>query len=101
MVGVPGIPGLSAEPSIALRQRAHRQLRHQDRAGLAKPLYDGRVVIEDLVPERTSSPGCGDSFAREKVFAAPRNPVQRSFVAAGTDFLVRLRGLREREVLGQ
>ena len=46
----------SAEPAIALRERAERELGHEHRAGLAQPLDDRRVVVEHLIDVRLAAP---------------------------------------------
>ena len=53
---VPRIVGAAAEPAIALRQRAERELGDEHRAGVAQPLDDRGVVVEDLLDRTARRP---------------------------------------------
>ena len=101
LLRVPRIVGLAAEPVVALRQRAHRELRDEDRAGVAQPLDDGGVVVEDLILKRAGAPRRRDALGREQVLRAPGDAVKRPSVSAGADLAIGLRRLRQREILGQ
>ena len=46
---IPGIARLPAEPHVALRERAERELGDEHRAGVAQPLDDRRVVVDHLI----------------------------------------------------
>ena len=98
---VPGVVRRAAEPHAALRERAHRQLRDQHRAGIAQPLDDGRVEIDHLILVRRGAPGGLDALGGQQILRAPRNAVQRSAILAGLDLGVGRRRLLERELLGQ
>ena len=47
------------------------------------------------------APGGLDAFGREQILRAPRNAVQRSAILAGLDLGIGIRGLLERELLGE
>ena len=101
VVGRPRVARRAAEPHAALRQRAHRQLGAQHRAGVAQPLDDGRVHLRHPPFVGCGPPRRPDPFGVEQILHAERDAMQRSAVAAGLDLLVSGGGLRARQVLRQ
>ena len=86
---------------VALRERAHRKLRHQHRAGVREPFDDRGVVVEHLVLERARHPTWSEFPWSRRDPSHPRDAVQWPLVCACADVSICLRGLSEREILGQ
>ena len=96
---VPRVLGLAAEPAIALGELAGGELGEEDGAGVAEHFNDAGVFVDHLVLVGGGAPGGLVAFDRDDVFGAPRNAVQRPFVAAGRDLAIGLFGLRARDVV--
>src|SRR6266566_8771777 len=58
LIDLPRIFRGSAEPDIALRELAQRQLRDENRTGIIETLDDRCVGVDHLLPERARTP-CG------------------------------------------
>ncbi len=96
---IPRTIGAPAEPLVAERELARRQLRDQNGPRFRKALDDGRIHVEDLRAKGLGSPSGRIAFRRDDVLAAPGNPVERAEVPARGDLGVGAPRLRHRQVL--
>ena len=95
---IPRAVGAPAEPAIALRKRAERELGHEHCAGVAQPLDDRRVVVEYLLDVRLAAPARDDALRREQILGSPWQPMQRSAIFAGLDLAVGVGRLLDRQI---
>src|SRR5207302_2325125 len=99
--GIPGIASLSAEPFVAHRYCAERELGYEHSASLIETLHHGRVLVDVLLLESACAPSGAITLDREQVFCAPRKAVQRAAILARRDLTIGLLGVRARPVLGE
>src|SRR5688572_4644074 len=79
---MPWVARHAAEPAIALRESAERQLGEEHSARSIESLHDSRIVIERLLAIRERSPRRRITLHGEQVLRAPRYAVQRTAVAS-------------------
>ena len=99
--GVPRVPGSVAEPQIADRQLAGRQLGDEHCAGVAHARHRCRIVGKHLIGIRLSAPRREHILHREEILDPVRNAVERAAITAGLDLVIGFGGLRDRQILGE
>ena len=99
LMRVPWIARASAEPEIALRQCAHRELREEYGSGGIQPLYDLGIFIDLLMFEAGRAPGRWITLYCKQVFRSPWNAVQRSAIVSARELAVSLRRLLQRALV--
>ena len=79
---VPRAAGHAAEPEVALRQGAERELGHEHRAGFLQSRGDGGLLVDHPVLVLRDTPGGGISRVGDQVLGPPGHSVQRTAVDA-------------------
>ena len=77
------------------------QLGHQHGAGFLEPGRDRGLLVDHPVLELRGAPGRRIARVGDQVLGAPGNAVQRPAILARGDLGVGLRGLLERQILGE
>ena len=96
LVYVPGVLRHAAEPDVAPRERAERQLRDEDGAGGIEATDHLGVGVEGLLPVRFSAPRGWVAGDCEEVLGAPRDAMEGTAVSPSGQFGVEATGLRQR-----
>src|SRR4029077_12415040 len=82
------------------RQRTQTQLSYQHGTGRVQTFDYGRVRGRNAVPEGLGTIGGSNARSIEKVLSPPWDAMQRPVILAGSNLLIGLPGLRERQFIG-
>src|SRR5439155_19769245 len=98
---VPWIAGAAAEPDVAVRKLAGRELGDEHRAGIAESLNGCRIARRHLILVRLGAPRRTNALCSKEILDAVRHAVKRSPVMAAVDLAVSLRGPSSRKIFRQ